>query len=176
MIIDKVYDVFTFPGLTHIVHQANLFHTFGAGIAAEIKKRYPAAFDADCKTVKGSKAKLGYYSFAAGKPTIVNLYSQVGIGGKDRNTSYDAMNRGLSRLEAHLKSDTKNQPCTVGIPYGIGCGLASGSWPVVRAILEDVFAKSSVRVVICTHPDLLTSPSKILTGVDPNFIGIPKSG
>ena len=47
-----------------IIHGCNCYCTMGAGIAKAIKNIFPEAYDADCKTEKGSKPKLGSYSSA----------------------------------------------------------------------------------------------------------------
>jgi O-acetyl-ADP-ribose deacetylase (regulator of RNase III) len=36
-----------------IIHQANCHCTMGSGIAKFIRERFPKAYEADCKTVKG---------------------------------------------------------------------------------------------------------------------------
>jgi O-acetyl-ADP-ribose deacetylase (regulator of RNase III) len=47
-----------------ICHGSNCFCTFGAGIAKQIKQEFPEAYEADLKTNKGDKSKLGWYSKA----------------------------------------------------------------------------------------------------------------
>lgn len=143
-----------------IVHQANLFHTFGAGIARAIGEKFPEAFEADKKTKHGDTGKLGTFSVAKitdSKGTsikyIINLYSQSGLGGKDRQTTYDAMVNGLTLLRERLTS--RGLTMTVGIPFQLGCGLANGDWTIVRAIIESVFGKSTVPVIIYTLPELV---------------------
>lgn len=164
MITEKVGNLLEAP-VDVLVQQCNLFHTFGAGIALQIKKKFPEAYEADLKTPYGDVNKLGTYSIGKiTNPTgqikrVVNLYSQVGIGGQDRNTSYDAMVRGLETLHAAIEDITVNKgmPYKLGIPFQLGCGLANGSWTVVRAIIEDIFGKSSVEVEIYTLPNLIKS-------------------
>lgn len=149
---ERTGDIFKQLDIDVVVHQANLYHTFGAGIAKIIRERYPYAYDADRATKYGDEGKLGTFSIAYGHPdpVFVNLYSQYGIGGQDRNTSYDAMAHGLHALEKHLYSH--NPKALLGIPHTMGCGLAGGDWTIVRAIIESVFADSIVKVVICKLP------------------------
>ena len=132
-----------------IVHQANLYHTFGAGIAKQIKQVYPEAYEADLKTPKGDKAKLGTFSYAKTKDGkfVVNLYSQDGIGGKDRRTSYDAMVTGFEAI--HKKLVRSDRKWILGIPYGIGAGLANGNWNIIEAIINSIFQESDLSVYIC---------------------------
>jgi len=47
-----------------IIHGCNCFCTMGGGIAKTIKNEFIEAFNADRKTIKGSKDKLGTCSFA----------------------------------------------------------------------------------------------------------------
>lgn len=155
MIKERVGDIFEQKDLTHIVHQANLFCTFNSGIAAEIKKRYPYAYHVDCQTHKGARSKLGWFTIGcspekSGLPFVINLYSQGGTSATQRITHYAAMGKALFDLEEILRDpDLKDQKYVVGIPRGLGCGLAGGDWAVVRAIIDSAFGKSSVRVVIC---------------------------
>lgn len=160
MITEKVGNLLESP-VDVCLHQTNLYHTFGAGIALQIKKKFPEAYEADLKTPYGDVNKLGTYSIGKiTNPTgqikrVVNLYSQVGIGGQDRNTSYDAMVRGLETLHAALEDITVNKgiPYKLGIPWKMGCGLANGNYIIVRAIIESIFAKSSVEVFIYQRPE-----------------------
>ena len=46
-----------------IVHGCNCFCTMGAGIAKQIKKNFPQAFEEDLKTEKGDHGKLGTITF-----------------------------------------------------------------------------------------------------------------
>jgi O-acetyl-ADP-ribose deacetylase (regulator of RNase III) len=155
----RVGDIFEQKDLTHIAHQANLFHTFGSGIAKEIKERYLRAYEADKRTIYGDRLKLGQYSQSSHPerrgepnfPTIVNIYSQDGIGGQDRQTNYAALGSALLQLERELQGlyAMSGGKVKLGIPHRIGCGLANGDWKVVRAVIESAFGASPVPVIIC---------------------------
>lgn len=159
MITEKIGDLLD-SDCSMIIHQANLYHTFGAGIARAIRERFPAAYTADCLTINGDAKKLGSFSVGIIKDKtstikrIVNLYSQVGIGGQDRNTSYDAMVRGLTTLRDLLEDAAKKgRVYKLGIPYKLGCGLANGDYRIVRAIIESVFGDSKIQVEIYRRPE-----------------------
>jgi O-acetyl-ADP-ribose deacetylase (regulator of RNase III) len=149
MIEYRTGDLLEQPDLTHMMHQCNLYNTFGSGLAAVIRKKHPEAFEADCETTYGDMEKLGSWSSAILKngQVMINLYAQIGLDAKHRTTSYDAMVASLTALEISLA--TAPTPVVLGIPYKMGCGLAGGSWKIVKSIIEDVFEKSSVKVVIC---------------------------
>ena len=154
MIEFRTGDIFSQPDITRIVHQANLYHTIGSGIAAVIKKRFPYALEVDKLTHRGARSKLGWFTVAfppEGQklPVIINLYSQDGISATQRTTHYAAMGKAFFDLDECLNDE---KDLVLGIPYGIGCGLGGGDWAVVLPIIESVFEKSPVRVVVCKLP------------------------
>jgi O-acetyl-ADP-ribose deacetylase (regulator of RNase III) len=136
-----------------IVHGCNCLHTMGAGIAAQIAKEFPEAYEADKKTEYKSKRKLGTYSFARIPHehivtlslsaergltldpkflTIVNAYTQYDLGSRynPAPVDYDAIRsvfRSIAKDFAGL---------IVGIPK-IGCGLAGGDWETVEEIINE---------------------------------------
>lgn len=157
MITERVGDLLTEPDLTHIAHQANLFHTFGAGLALQIARKYPYALAADKQTPYGDPAKLGTYSYGVSgddRPNVVNLYSQAVFAHDVRGgdvTDYVALRKALTALETYTRPASR--VARLGVPYGLGCGLAGGSWPKVYGILEAVFGTSPVLVVVVRRPE-----------------------
>lgn len=126
-----------------MMHVANLYHTFGSGIAYSIRQKYPKAYKADCDTLYGASAKLGHFSKAEIEPNrwIYNLYAMNGIGnnGKplDRNCSYDAIFNSVYKACEELIPQY-DRVVEIGIPYLMGCCRAGGSWLIVDAILADI--------------------------------------
>lgn len=146
--------------LNYLAHQCNLFQTFGSGIAKEIKTRFPWAHAADCRTWRGDRSRLGGSLLVYAPNTkwpingIFNLYCQDGISATNRTTHYAAMGKIFFELEAYLrerKEDPtyRHEDLVLGLPHGIGCGLAGGDWKVVLPIIESAFGNSPVKVVIC---------------------------
>ncbi|MCA9071646.1 MAG: macro domain-containing protein, partial [Planctomycetaceae bacterium] len=79
-----------------IVHGCNCQCAMGKGIAKTIKETFPAAYKADCKTVKGDREKLGTISFVTveheGREiTIINGYTQFHWRGPEGRADYDAI-------------------------------------------------------------------------------------
>lgn len=73
-------DIFTAP-IQVLIHSANCFHTMGAGIAKDIRLKYPRAYASDCMTKKGDRSnKLGQFSLSAPADDqpfyILNCYTQ----------------------------------------------------------------------------------------------------
>jgi Predicted phosphatase homologous to the C-terminal domain of histone macroH2A1 len=147
-----------------IVHQANLEHTFGAGIARAIRLKFPYAFEADKRTPFNDPNKLGTFSIgnAPNSPLVVNMYSQTSL--YPSHTSYDAMVEALTTLRDRL--EPLNVFNRIGFPYQLGSGLADGDWNVVKAIILSVFEKSRFEVVIVRLPDAQKSDSLTDTFVD----------
>jgi len=127
-----------------IGHQCNLYHSFGAGIAKQIKDKFPWAYAADLATPWGDDNKLGTYSIGeAGDddPVIVNFYCQVGFRSSDGPaTAYEYM-RGAFR-----KFNDQFPESTLGLPL-IGAGLAGGDWEVIRGIIRRELKDIYVTVV-----------------------------
>ncbi len=117
-----------------IIHGSNAHCTMGSGIAKRIREVFPEAYDADCKTVKGDRNKLGEISFAEverkGKTiTIVNAYTQYDFGGSKVHVEYDAVEKCAKKIADQFGGRK------IGYPK-IGAGLARGNWHKIALILE----------------------------------------
>ena len=148
MIIEKDCNLLLEP-LDAIGHFCNAHCTMGAGIALRIKEKYPDAYDADLKTMRGDRDKLGTFSYAIlpNNKHIINCYTQFGFG-MGRQTNYEAVYSSLEKANKFLIS---NGLRTFGLPKNAGCRLGGGSWTIVRAIIEDVFADSPLDLFICNY-------------------------
>ena len=159
MISEVQGDIFKVKDLDIIAHQANCFHTMGSGIAAQVREKYPAAYEADCQTGNGDKGKMGTLSMAdiprddGTILTIVNIYGQYTFERDRRATSYDALYDGLSTLKGHMlriEPYKHKKAWHLGVPKFMGCALGGGSWIVVNAMLYDLFATCApVDLTIC---------------------------
>jgi O-acetyl-ADP-ribose deacetylase (regulator of RNase III) len=139
-LFDGEYDI--------LAHCANAYCTFGAGVAKQIKQRYPEAYEADLATKDLKDSKLGFYSVTDvndGKLTIVNIYGQIGIGNDgdplNRNVQYDLLFDAFYRLAVKITKTRPTENVVIGVPM-LGCGLAGGVWRIVEAILltiEEMF-------------------------------------
>lgn len=115
-----------------VVHGCNCFCTMGAGIASQVRRQYPAAWQADQSTTSGDYNKLGNYTTMLGKRfNIINAYTQFNIAsypGEDV-FEYESFALILRKL-AH-----QYPGCRFGLPY-IGMGLAGGDTEVIMEMLE----------------------------------------
>lgn len=113
-----------------IVHGCNCFNTMGAGIALQIKNKYPAAYEADTNTIKGYKDKLGNYTSAkVGDLTIVNAYTQYRPGLNDLKENYSAIHNVMKKIAVDFQGKR------IGLPF-IGAGLAGGDWNIIKDIIR----------------------------------------
>ena len=146
-----------FPyGINTIAHCCNTMNFMGAGIAEQIAERYPKAKEADDVATKAGRIDLGEFSFAEfeiddenafphqefGKSTrklkIYNLYTQDGIG-FGREVNYEALYRNL-----HLMRNALNNDLIVFlVAYQMSSGLAGGSWEIVNAMINTIFASDA---------------------------------
>ena len=126
-----------------IVHGANCFCIMGAGIALQIKNKFPEAYDVDCATIKGDRNKLGDISCTVNTvPTVVNAYTQYWLKGRNGEIAADY----TAIREALLKLKIQFYGKKIGIPM-IGAGLAGGDWNKIEAIINDVLGDQDVTIV-----------------------------
>lgn len=127
-----------------IGHGCNCFTSFGAGIAPQIKAKFPEAFVVDCETVKGDKDKLGTitYTKIQDEPVVVNIYSQYGFARQHGEVAldYDALRKGLRAMKQKFSGKT------FGLPK-LGAGLAGGSWEIIEKIIEEEMRGEYVTIV-----------------------------
>jgi O-acetyl-ADP-ribose deacetylase (regulator of RNase III) len=128
-----------------IVHGCNCFCTMGAGIAGAIKSEFPEAYDADCKTEKGSKDKLGTYSQATiekngNKITVINAYTQHDYKGRGIKADYDAIRSVFKKIKLNFSGQR------IGYPK-IGAGLAGGDWEQISKIIDEALINEDHTLV-----------------------------
>jgi len=134
--IEQIYGDLLSSDMQVIAHGCNCFHTMSAGIAKEIKIKYPQAFAADKATIYGDINKLGTYSRATITEIpldIINCYTQHKFGTDKVHVDYDA----IIKVMTKIKNDY-SPAIRIGFPR-IGCGLAGGDWDIVYSILDRVF-------------------------------------
>ena len=127
-----------------IGHCCNCFHSMGAGIAPQIKAKYPEAYAADCATNKGDINKLGTISFTEKTtPNVVNLYGQYDYTGRrsgKMDLDYDALRSALKATKEKFSGKI------FGFPK-MGAGLAGGDWEIIEKIIEEEMRGEYVTIV-----------------------------
>lgn len=148
-------DLLDFPaGINVIAHCCNLQRQMGSGVALAIRQRYPAAYDAYVASFEVGTAKMGAFSYAdvGDGRSVINLYAQEHYGTTRRHLDYEGLYQSLALLK-HLLQGLKD-PQVLGVPYLLGCARAGGRWPIVLAMITDLFEASPIRCVIVRLPDV----------------------
>jgi O-acetyl-ADP-ribose deacetylase (regulator of RNase III) len=121
-----------------IVHGCNCHCAMGKGIALSIKQQFPEAYDADLRTTKADRAKLGTISTAdidrpPARFTVVNAYTQFHWRGEGVLADYDAIRAAFRLIKQQFPGRR------IGYPK-IGAGLAKGDWPMIAALIDEELA------------------------------------
>jgi O-acetyl-ADP-ribose deacetylase (regulator of RNase III) len=128
-----------------IVHGANCQCTMGSGIAKAIRETFPEAYDADLRTSKGDRGKLGTLSVAEvvrndHRIDVVNAYTQFDFKGRGVRVDYDAVRRAMQAVKSRFAGKR------IGYPK-IGAGLAKGDWSQLSKIIEHELAGENHTLV-----------------------------
>lgn len=135
-----------------ITHGCNCFCTMGAGIAPQIKKAFPDAWQADNRTKAGDIMKLGCYTTAdveinnIGWLKVINSYTQYKYGrnhkdGDETPIDYQALTLCMKKINHNFKGKS------IGLPK-IGAGLAGGDWQIIKNILTHELWDMDVTIVL----------------------------
>ena len=134
-----------------IAHQVNCQGVMGAGLAKQIRDKYPQVYReyqeecmfeyavnllGSCQLIKIDDSKW-----------IANLFGQDGYGRDKRYTDYEAIYKALNNLAVQMLDNGMN---SVAIPYNMSCGLAGGDWNIILAMLESptVFGNTNITIEI----------------------------
>ena len=136
-----------------IFHGCNCFHTMGSGIARQIAREFPQAYEADLNTVYADPNKIGTASVAelASGLQIVNCYTQYKYGTAQKHFIESALQVILDKTALILNESKPTTRLHYGFPL-IGCGLAGGDPVVVTEMLtkfaERVAEYAAVTLVL----------------------------
>jgi O-acetyl-ADP-ribose deacetylase (regulator of RNase III) len=130
-----------------ILHQVNCKGVMGSGVALTIKQKYPEVYNEYVNFVKkniGASSKL-LGSVQLCKTTegkyVANLFSQDGYGYKGKYTDYDALRKGLGKLNELCKGKT------IALPYKMGSDRGGGDWNKVLGIIIECLTDCNILIV-----------------------------
>lgn len=130
-----------------IGHQVNCQGVMGAGLAKQIRNKYPHVYDEYrklCLSTENKYSLLGEIQIIKTDinsmfgQRIVNIFAQYKYGRNKIQTDYDALRSGLEKINA-LRQSKSMYNSSIALPYGIGCGLAGGDWTVVYRMIDEIF-------------------------------------
>lgn len=145
--------------LSVIVYQVNLYGLSGAGLAVDIKKKYPEAFDKYYKLCNNTETKtdlLGkcLYTQVDNQTVICAAFGQNDTSWEVCLTDYSAWKKICQNLietfekaNNRLNYHSKYGHWTIHMPYYIGCGLAGGDVEKMHNIFNKYFKNSNIKVV-----------------------------
>ncbi|HPQ87909.1 MAG TPA: macro domain-containing protein [Gammaproteobacteria bacterium] len=130
-----------------IIHGCNCFCSMDAGIAKSIKQAFPQAWQADLKTPKGDKNKLGTFSQAEitlknrHTLTVINAYTQFHWSGNSDLVEYESLRKIFTQIKLQFHGKR------IGYPQ-IGAGLAGGNWQKISQIIDEELKGENHTLVI----------------------------
>lgn len=127
-----------------IGHQAGLQGDMGAGLALQIKSRWPEVYNRYRKALRGRYLHLGAVQLIniSHGLYVANLVGHDNYGMGVRHVDYRALASALSKLV--LLRDGFTPPLPVYLPYKLGCGLAGGNWDVVEQIIMNTIPSAII--------------------------------
>ena len=136
-----------------VCHQTNCIGVMGAGLALQIRRRWPNVYKAykeDCFAFEQDPKKLlGHVQdiLVSDGLVVANCYGQV-FPGTGCMTDYKAWDTILDKL-----TDLSNYfSLDLHFPWMVGCGLAGGDWETMLGKIKRAFGKSSTNVFIHKLP------------------------
>jgi O-acetyl-ADP-ribose deacetylase (regulator of RNase III) len=151
-----------------IAHQVNCRGVMGAGLAKQIREKYPQVFTEYHEYIKhiyesvlkdehavaykllGSISKTKIFQQDGFSQYIVNLFAQDDHDSSKRQIDYDAFWNCLHNLRTWA---LRENIFSIAFPFGIGCGLAGGNWDIIKLMIGEVFNKNiGINVEIWKYP------------------------
>lgn len=133
-----------------ICHQVNCKGIMGAGLAKQIRHRFPSVYDAYRNAYECGKLFLGNVIFANvlennKNQVVANLCGQNYYGRTAVYTDYNAVRTCLENVKAYALNHKLK---LVAIPHGMSCGLAGGKWDKIFSIIKEVFCDTDIDIEI----------------------------
>lgn len=147
-----------------ICHQVNMRGVMGAGLARQIRNKFPSVYDAYKVKCSSGTVSLGDVQFVSMLPdngcVIVNIFGQDGYGTDKVYTDYGALRKAFAKVVTTLHLTKALHNAIVRIPYGLGCGLAGGNWNTVLRIIQEELVNEGVEVEIWKLPEKTANQEK----------------
>ena len=125
-----------------VCHQVNCQGVMGAGLALQIRKKWPIVYDRYRKYVAFHTHLLGKLQLVTINNDLIvaNIFGQDRYGRIKRYTDYNALRSALNTLakwlDTHLNLTGQKMP--VYFPVGMSCKLAGGDWYLVKSMIKNI--------------------------------------
>lgn len=135
-----------------ICHQVNTQGIMGAGLAKQIKAKFPAAFNiykAACDRAPNLKSLLGSGILVDINKDlqVANLFGQSSIGRRGVHTDYGALQDALEGVFMEAEKSGKH----IYIPHKMGAGLGGGNWLTIEKMIEKLENLYGFELTICRY-------------------------
>lgn len=122
-----------------IVQQVNCFGVMGAGLAKQIRDKWPNVYNSYQERVHYSPNNEDLLGMIVWNRVdtdlfVASIFGQYDYGHGAKFTIYPALFKGLDYVFGEAEVDQ----ISVYIPKGLGCGLAGGNWDFVEAYIKDL--------------------------------------
>lgn len=128
-----------------IVHQVNCQGVMGAGLAKAIRNKWPQVYDKYRRicTEYTPESLLGkVLPVTVGDKIILNVFGQLNYGREGVQTSYEALELALRKIESKYMFQK------IAFPLNMGCGLAGGNWDIVSAMIDKIFGSNAIVYIL----------------------------
>ncbi|XP_030373363.1 ADP-ribose glycohydrolase OARD1 isoform X2 [Scaptodrosophila lebanonensis] len=130
-------DLFSAPKTHSLAHCVGADLAMGAGIAVKFKEVYGKVDELRAQNVSSG----GVAVLQDDKRYIYYLVTKPQSWGKP---TYESLQASLEQMREHMRENGINQ---LAIPR-IGCGIDGLEWDKVNAVLEEVFGKEQLEIVV----------------------------
>ena len=145
MVITEVRGDLLGAGLAAVAHGCNCAGTMGAGVAKDVRRRWPALYRAYRAACRKGSFLPGDVLVWPGPPVVYNLAVQLRPG---PTASLAAIEVAVARMLDLAEAEGIPE---IGLPR-IGCGPGGLRWSEVGSVLDDLAAASAVDLVVFEKP------------------------
>lgn len=129
-----------------IAHGVNCQGVMAAGFAKHLRAKYPWAYESykEACEQRDPEYNLGRVRYCQDgeSPLIAHCFTQLSFGHENyRYVSYDAIDDSMRSIANRIRATTLQL-----VMPKIGAGLGQGRWPIIEAIINDVFKDRPVIV------------------------------
>ena len=121
-----------------ICQQVNCKLVMGAGLAKQIREKYPVVYNV-YKNRRGPNLGDLLIVPVSKELSVACLYAQYSYGRYGKFTDYFAFETCLMRLK---ESNIHNKQ--IYFPYKIGCGLGGGDWRIIEKMIKRIIPDSII--------------------------------
>ncbi len=127
-----------------IMHQVNCRGVMGAGLARQIRNRWPIVYSDYLDAFRNKQLRLGevIYTHIDDGLMVASLCAQDDYGRVEGHvfTDYGSLRTCIHKTEEWRKV----LKTRAFIPFGMGCGLAGGNWSYVKEIIREEMPKAII--------------------------------